>query len=131
MLRISLRDGEALVVNGAMLRAKGRTELVIENKVALLRGREIMSAEEASTTARRLYYATMMAYLGDEPEAHKNQVIDELTLLIPAMATDEGRAACVRFARQVAEGSYYRGLGTCRTLIELEDAAAAPADEAA
>ena len=43
----------------------------------------------------------------------------------------KGRAACVRFARQVAEGSFYRGLGTCRTLIELEDAATAPADEAA
>jgi flagellar protein FlbT len=58
-------------------------------------------------------------------------VIDELKLLIPAMPNDEGRAACVRFARQVAEGSYYRGLTTCRTLIEFEDAATAPANEAA
>lgn len=131
MLRISLRDGEALVVNGAMLRAKGRTELVIENKVALLRGREIMAPEEATTTARRLYYATMMAYFGDAPDKHRDQVIDELTLLIPAMASDEGRAACVRFARQVAEGSYYRALATCRALIEFEDAATAPADAAA
>ncbi|MDR6853498.1 flagellar protein FlbT [Sphingomonas sp. BE123] len=131
MLRISLRDGEALIINGALLRAKGRTELVIENKVALLRGREIMAPEEATTTARRLYLATMMAYLGDSPEEHKNQVIDQLTLLIPTMTSDEGRAACVRFARLVAEGNYYRGLGACRTLIEFEDAATAPADEAA
>lgn len=131
MLRISLRDGEALVVNGAMLRSKGRTELVIENKVALLRGREIMAPEEATSTARRLYFATMMAYLGDEPEAHKNQVIDELTLLIPAMNSDAGRAAYVRFARLVAEGNYYRGLAACRVLIELEDATLAPANEAA
>lgn len=131
MLRISLRDGEALVVNGAMLRSKGRTELVIENKVALLRGREIMAPEEATSTARRLYFATMMAYLGDAPEAHKNQVIDELTLLIPAMTCDAGRAACVRFARLVAEGNYYRGLAACRTLIAFEDATLAPANEAA
>lgn len=130
MLRISLRDGEALVVNGAMLRAKGRTELVIENKVALLRGREIMTPEEATSTARRLYHATMMAYLGDEPEKHKNQVIDELTLLLPVMTSDVARAACVRFARLVAEGNYYRGLGACRSLIEYEDAATAPADAA-
>ncbi|MFL9841580.1 flagellar biosynthesis repressor FlbT [Sphingomonas sp. ST-64] len=131
MLRISLRDGEALVINGAMLRSKGRSELVIENKVALLRGREIMTPEEATSTARRLYFATMMAYLGDEPDTHKNQVIDELTLLIPVMDSDEGRAACVRFARLVAEGNYYRGLAACRALIEFEDAVRAPANEAA
>ena len=53
-LRISLRDGEKVVINGAVIRASGRTDLAIESKVTILRGREIMSPAEASTPARAL-----------------------------------------------------------------------------
>ena len=75
-LRISLRDGEKMIVNGAVLRAVGRTDLVIENQAALLRGREIMAPDEATTPARRLYCATMMAYIehGDLA-AHQDRIV--------------------------------------------------------
>ena len=36
-LRISLRDGEKMIVNGAVLRSVGRTDLSIENNAAILR----------------------------------------------------------------------------------------------
>ena len=45
MLKITLRNDEKLVINGAVLRSVGRTEVFIENEVALLRGREVMSPE--------------------------------------------------------------------------------------
>src|SRR4028118_1886619 len=61
--RISLRDGEKVVINGAVIRASGRTDLAVESKVTILRGREIMSPAEATTPARKLYFHTMMAYL--------------------------------------------------------------------
>ena len=76
MLRISLRDGEALIVNGALLRASGRTELVVENQVSLLRGREIMAEEEADTPAKQLYFACMMAYINEDSEAQRDAIAD-------------------------------------------------------
>uniref|UniRef100_UPI001952E735 flagellar biosynthesis repressor FlbT n=1 Tax=Enterobacter hormaechei TaxID=158836 RepID=UPI001952E735 len=63
MLRITLRDGEKAIVNGAVIRAVGRTQLAVENQVSILRGREIMRPEEATTPARQLYFAAMLAYI--------------------------------------------------------------------
>jgi flagellar protein FlbT len=120
-LRISLRDGEKMIVNGAVLRSSGRTELFVENRVAILRGREVMSPEDANTPARRLYLACMMAYV-DEPgrTAHQDTVVRMLSDLLGAFESDAARKACLEFAQHAALGDYYRALATCRTLMELE-----------
>lgn len=124
MLRISLRDGEALIVNGALLRASGRTELTIENRASLLRGKEIMAPEEATTPARRLYLACMLAYIGSDVETHQQAIVDHLRAIMPTLPDDEAKALSVRFAHCVAVGDYYRGLSACRALIAIEDGAA-------
>lgn len=127
-LRISLRDGEKLIVNGAVLRALGRTEVVVENQAALLRGREIMSPDEASSPARRLYFATMMAYVGDDGAGtHQDRLVTLLRELLGALEAEEAKAVCVRFANRVATCDYYRALGDCRELIAYETAALARA----
>lgn len=53
-LQIALRDGERIVVNGAVLRSRGRTELRVESKAAILRGKDIMNPRDADTPARQL-----------------------------------------------------------------------------
>lgn len=123
-LRISLRDGEKMIVNGAVLCATGRTELVVENRVAILRGREVMSPAEATTPARRLYLACMMAYIDEAGRpAHQDSVVALIGDLVGAFDTIAARGACVEFARLAALGDYYRALGVCRTLIEYEEVA--------
>ena len=123
-LRISLRDGEKMIVNGAVMRASGRVELMIENHVALLRGREVMQAEEANTPARRLYFTCMLAYI-DEPgrAEHQQSVVSLLGDLMGVFRTDEARMACLEFARLAALGDYYRALGICRQQMTYEAAA--------
>lgn len=120
-LRISLREGEQLVVNGAVLRAARRCDLIIENPVAILRGREIMTPGEANTPARRLYLACMMAYIDERHRAaHHDDVVARLAELLDAFEAEQAQCACTSFARQVATGDYYRALATCRTLITYE-----------
>ena len=132
-LRISLRDGEKVVINGAVIRASGRTDLAIESKVTILRGREIMSPAEASTPARALYFHTMMAYLDPEGIArHHADIVDVLGTVSRLTADEESRAAVASFATRAAAADYYRALGDCRTLMRVEhDALAAVAEEAA
>jgi flagellar protein FlbT len=127
MLRITLRDGEKAIVNGAVLRAVGRTQLLVENKVSILRGREVMRPEEATTPARQLYFATMLAYIDPAGrDAHQDSVVQLLGMLIAALGTDEARETCVRFANDLAQSEYYKALTVARELIAMEDAAAAP-----
>ena len=132
-LRISLRDGEQMIVNGAVLRAIGRTDLCVENTVALLRGREVMSPDEATTPARRLYYACMIAYIDPQgATAHHDEIVRYLRDLMGALEAHEAKAMCASFARKVANGDFYRALADCRALIEYETAALArPAPQGA
>ena len=131
-LRISLRDGEKMIVNGAVLRATGRTQFVIENQVSILRDREVMRPEEATTPARRLYFACMMAYIDSSNlSEHQDQIIDRLRDLLGALESDEARAACIRFASLVAAPDFYRALAECRSLISYETEALARFDEQA
>lgn len=131
MLRITLRDGEKAIVNGAVLRAVGRTQLAIENHVAILRGREVMKPEEATTLARQLYFRAMLAYIDpDAREAHQEAVVELLSALVATLEAPEAKPACVRFAHEIAKADYYRALAAARDLIALEKAAA-PETEAA
>lgn len=123
MLKIILKDGEKMVVNGAVLRAGGRTTLWLENEASVLRGREVMRPEEADTPARRLYFACMMAYLDPERlDSYRADILGLLADLMSAIETPQAKVRCAAFAREVAMGNYYRALAECRQLIGHEAA---------
>jgi flagellar protein FlbT len=120
-LRISLRNGEKVIVNGAVVRAVGRAALCIESKAAILRGRDVMAADDATTPARRLYLACMSAYIdADRSSVHQETVLATLTEVMQAMVTTEAAAACAGFALHLAAGDHYRALADCRTLMAME-----------
>lgn len=120
-LQISLGDGERVVVNGAVLRANGRLRLVVENQVAILRSRDVMTPEEACTPARRLYYACMMAYIDNvHVEQHRNDLASLLADMVGALESLEAKASCGRIANLAACSDFYRALVECRKLIDYE-----------
>lgn len=131
-LRISLRDGEKFVINGAVLRAAGRMTFWVENTVAMLRGRDVMTPDQVNSPARRLYFACMMAYIDPTDEArHQDMIVELVRQFMDALSAPEARAMCIRFAQKVAARDYYRALADCRWLIEYETEALARPDVAA
>lgn len=125
MLRITLRDGEKAIVNGAVLKAIGRTQFSVENQVSILRGREVMQPEEATTPARQLYFATMLAYIDPANRtAHQDDIVALIGHLVATLTSPEARTACIAFAHDIALGSHYKALNSARELIAFEDAAA-------
>lgn len=121
MLRITLHDGERAIVNGAMLKAVGRTQLCIENKASILRGREVMPPEEATTPARKLYLACMLAYIDPEHRVtHQDTILEMLRELLATLPGDRAKAACARFANDIAHAQYYRAISSARDLIAYE-----------
>jgi flagellar protein FlbT len=120
-LRISLRNGEPVIVNGAVLRSVGRTDLVVENNATVLRGRDVMKPEEADSPARQLYFACMMAYIDQgDLKTHQDALLERLERLMAALESQEAKAACIRFAQKVATGQFYPALADCRWLIGYE-----------
>lgn len=124
MLKLNLRAGEKVIVNGAVLEAENRSTLLVHNRAAILRGRDVMTESQADTPARRLYYAAMLAYIEpDQRSRHQDSILTLLSQLMEALEAPQAHAMCVTFARQIATEAYYPALMTCRDIIEYEDEA--------
>ena len=121
-LKVSLKPGEQFVVNGAVVRnGDRRTNLVIQNKVSLLREKDIMQEEDANTPVRRIYFAIMLMYL--DQDNYKNYYDEFVLRMTEFMNVIEDQAAtqdCLSISRDVMHREYYRALVTCRKLFEFE-----------
>ena len=121
-LKLSLKPGEKLVINGAVLtNGEKRACLIVQNKACLLREKDIMQPEEATTPARRIYLPIMMLYLDPDGRSHYyDEFALRMTEFMGAIKNHDALAACVEISREVMSGSYYRALMQCRKLFEFE-----------
>lgn len=122
-LKLSLKPGERFVLNGAVLQnGDRRTTLVLQNKASVLREKDIMQPEEATSPARRIYFPVMMMYLGDDgAEAVYDEFVRRMTEFMGAIRNPEILNLCVLISRQVMGRDFYKALMGCRKLIEYED----------
>ena len=121
-LKLSLKPGEKFVLNGAVLtNGDRRVSLVIENKASILRDRDILQADEATTPAKRIYFPIMMLYLDpDQSEGHYEEFVARMSEFMTAITDREALATCVAISRDVLQGEYYKALIKCRQLFEFE-----------
>lgn len=121
-LKLTLKPGERIAVNGAVLvNGDRRTEFIVENKASILREGDIMRAEEATTPARRVYLPVMMMAL--DPASRPTSFAEferRITEIAGAVTDTEALGLCLKISAAVANGAYYKALGHCRTLIEFE-----------
>ncbi len=122
-LKLSLKPGEKFVLNGAVLQnGDRRGVLVLQNKANVLREKDIMQQEEATSPARRVYFPVMMMYLdGETPHGYYGEFGARLAEFVAAAGNPEATSHCLDASRHVAAGEYYKALMACRRLIEFED----------
>jgi flagellar biosynthesis repressor protein FlbT len=121
-LKLSLKPGEKFVVNGAVLQnGDKKTSLVIQNKACILREKDIMQPDEATTPARHIYMPIMMMYLDpDAGDEYYNDFALRMTEFMGAVRNNAALTACVDINREVVSGEYYKALMLCRKLFEFE-----------
>ena len=121
-LKLSLKPGEKFVINGAVVtNGDKRTSLIVQNKACLLREKDIMQPEEATTPSRRIYLPIMMMYLDpDGGDKYYDDFALRMTEFMGAIKNRDALSTCVEISRDVMSGSYYRALMQCRKLFEFE-----------
>lgn len=122
-LKLSLKPGEKFVLNGAVVQnGDRRGVLVLQNKASVLREKDIMQPEEATTPARLIYFPVMMMYL-DEPGAlrYYDEFVRRLSEFMNVIRNTEILADCVAISKHTMAKEYYKALMLCRKLIEYED----------
>ena len=119
-LRISLKANERLIVGGAVVRnGSSRADLLIENDVPILRGKEVMSLDEAGSPCRRIYFAIQLMYIDEKNAAEHQklywQLVHDVLEASPSMGpfvTD--------ISERIADGKFYQALKVARKLIAYE-----------
>ncbi len=120
-LKITLKPGERMIIGGAAVTNGGaKSTLIIENTVPILREKDILSAENANTPARRIYFAIQLMYidgahLTDHHKLYWTLVKAFLEAAPGALEVVDGISA------KILNAEYYPALKTCRKLIAYEE----------
>jgi len=120
-LKVVLKPGETLVVNGAVIGSGDRTATIfLHNEAQFLRGREMLRAEDATGPERALYHAIQRAYLGQgtEPEVHA-------ALAALSRARPDALEEISAIAELLSMRRHYQALRRCRGIFPKHEGRAA------
>ena len=70
-LKVDLKAGERLIVGDCLItNTDQRTQLLIDGKSPILRGKDILTPETADTPAKRIYLSVQLMYLSKDVTDH-------------------------------------------------------------
>jgi flagellar biosynthesis repressor protein FlbT len=120
-LKITLKPHERIVIGGAVVtNGSIRSELFFENKVPILRAKDIMTESDASSPSRRIYFVIQLMYIdeGNLTTHHKQYwrlVRDFLEAAPSAMGIIDS------ISNDILSCNYYQALRNCKKLIAYEE----------
>jgi flagellar protein FlbT len=120
-LKLTLKPGERVIIAGSVL-TNGSTvaHLQIENRVPLLRQRDILTEVEATSPCKKIYLAIQLMYIGDGLTSELAQVYWELVLDVLAAAPSTN-VLISEISAYIVESSFYPALKVAKKLITYEE----------
>lgn len=122
-MRITLRNGERIYINGAVLRVDRKVGLELLNDVTFLLESQVMQVEDATTPLRQLYFIVQMMLISPADTRAASELFSTHLYAIKLVTTSaEVRDGLRVIEDLVAAGRYYEGLKTIRALLPVERA---------
>ena len=121
-MNITLRAGERLFINGAVIRIDRKASIELLNEVTFLLENHVMQAEEATTLVRQVYFAVQIMLM--DPTAAASAVPLARSLVesaVGAYRAPELIAGLEGVAASLARGRNFEALKALRGLFALED----------
>jgi len=121
-LRISLKSGERIFVNGAVLRVDRKVAIEFLNDVTFLLENHVLQPEQATTPLRQLYFIAQMALIN--PEGAEQSIAmfrKSIIMLLSCFKNEEVLAELKRVDALVTQDRVFEALKAIRGLYSLED----------
>mgnify|MGYP001365090448 CR=1 FL=1 len=121
-LQISLRPGERIYVNGAVLCADRKVTLEFLNEVTFLLECHVLLPEQTTTPLRQLYFV-VQTMLIDPPAAGRAREVFDRSYADLMLALDNPalRDGLIRARKSIESSHVYEALKTIRALFPMED----------
>lgn len=116
-LLLDYKEGDRLIINGAVIENAGvNTKILVHNQASILRGKEVLSAEESNTPASRAYFELQSAYVfSDRTEEHlkeHNIYLDQYVAACPSALP-----IALEIREYTEQGALYKALKSSQQLI--------------
>lgn len=118
-LKVELKPGERFILGDSVITNDDqRTRLFIEGNAPILRAKDVMRVEDASTPCEKIYLIVQMMYLSPDPRKHHEiyfSVIKEVQEAAPSTMPyiDDVN-------QQILNGAMYKALKAAKKLIKYE-----------
>ncbi|MBM7044641.1 MULTISPECIES: flagellar biosynthesis repressor FlbT [Rhizobium] len=121
-LRISLKAGEKIFINGAVLRVDRKVALEFLNDVTFLLENHVLQPEDANTPLRQLYFIAQMILINPEGKEQSMMMFRKsIVMLLSCFHNEEVLAELKRIDGLVATGRAFDALKAIRGLYPVED----------
>jgi len=120
-LHITLKPREKMILSGAVITngSGSRCNLIIKNKIPILREKDILSEDEVDSPCRRIYFVIQLMYIDEENlEIHRKNYWKLVKDLINAAPSTVGLIDSI--GEEIVNGRYYQALKFAQKLIDYE-----------
>ena len=119
-LKITLKPHERMIIGGAVItNGKTKADFIIENKVPVLREKDIMSETDANSPCRRIYFVIQLMYIDNQDLiTHHNTYWKLVKDLVGAAPSTVGLID--EISRNILSNKYYQALKKAKKLIDYE-----------
>ena len=118
-LMVELKPGERIILAECIVtNPDGRTRLMIEGDAPILREKDILTADQADTPAKRIYLAVQLMYTARDPRPHHGiyfSLLNEILQAAPSM-----RRFSESMNNHILTGALYKALKDVRAMIAYE-----------
>jgi flagellar protein FlbT len=121
-LRISLKSGEKIFINGAVLRVDRKVALEFMNDVTFLLENHVLQPEDTTTPIRQLYFIAQMMLIN--PEGKEQAMVmfrKSIMMLLTCFKNEEVLAELKRIDVMVSSGRAFYALKAIRALYPIEE----------
>jgi flagellar biosynthesis repressor protein FlbT len=118
-LKVELKPGERILIGGAVVTNDDqRSRLLIEGSVPIVREKDIMTAAQANTPAKRIYLSVLLMYTTGDPRAQHDIYFSLVRDIIGAAPST--RPLIDSINNLILTGQMYKALKEAKKLVEYE-----------
>jgi flagellar protein FlbT len=119
-LSLELKPGEKVIIGDSIVTNDNqRIRIFVEGHAPVLREKDIMTIDTATTPARRIYLTVQLMFLGGNIEELRRNYLDFVTDILAA--SPSATPIVIKISEFIIAENYYRAMKEARKLIEYEE----------
>src|SRR5262245_8291887 len=120
-LKVELKAGERFILGDCLItNSAQRIQLLIDGDAPILREKDIMTADQANTPAKRIYFAIQLMYTARDPIPYHETYFDLMRDLLQAAPSTWPHIVAIN--NHILASKMYKALKSAQALIAYEEA---------